>query len=133
MVRATVTAAVRAGLAKAKLRGQIRRRMKGLDPAERAAASAAACALLQRQNCWAKARSVLMFAPLPDELDIWPLAKIGLEQDKVIALPQFDTNKASYCACRIKDLQDDLKPGQFGIREPQLRCARLRLNTLDLV
>jgi len=61
-----------------------------------------------------RAGAILFFAPLPDELDLWPLFEEGLRENRVVALPRFAR-------------------GQFGITEPSRDCRVLALNRLDLV
>jgi 5-formyltetrahydrofolate cyclo-ligase len=118
---------------KTALRQEIRARLKSKTAAERTSASAAACCLLQEQPAWKSAQSILFFAPLPEELDVWPLLSAALSAGKIIALPRFDEDAGHYVACQVRNLADDLKPGQFGIREPGDRCAALIVNRLDLV
>src|SRR5438445_6250205 len=118
---------------KAALRRQIRELLASITKAQRIAASAKTCALLKSQILWKEAESILFFAPLPEELDVWPLLSEALEAGKVAALPFFSAVANSYVACQVKDLARDLKVGQFGIREPADRCEKLPLKRLDLI
>jgi len=103
-------------------------------PAEaRARAAAEARARLAKQRVWQEAKSILFFAPLPGELDVWPLAQMSLEAGKTVSLPRFDAAAGRYAAGRVKDLQRDLRVGRFGIREPAPSCPRAPLNRLDLL
>jgi 5-formyltetrahydrofolate cyclo-ligase len=126
-VQETIRAAKRA------LREQVGARLKGLGGTERAAGSAQARARLAAQPLWQKARSVLFFAPLPEEVDVWPLLTEALAEGKQVALPRFDAERKGYEACAIQDPAVDLQPGHFGIREPSGRCARLADARLDLI
>lgn len=119
--------------AKAVLRREVRQRLKGLDPSHRATAAAQACALLERQESWRSAGSVLFYAATATELNIWPLLNRALAAGKMVALPRFETNSGLYSACQVIDLEQDLTPGQFGIHEPAHRCARIPLNRLDFI
>jgi 5-formyltetrahydrofolate cyclo-ligase len=76
---------------------------------------------------------VLFYAPLPGELDLWPLAADALAGGKTVALPRFVPARRSYIACQVQDLERDLEPGHFGIREPGARCPPILLNGLDLL
>jgi len=100
---------------------------------QRTEGSAAARALLELQEAWIQAKSVLFYAPLPDELDVWALAEKVLLEGKKVSLPRFDPRRNCYTACEIRDLSTDLRPGRFGIREAGERCAELSLNRLDLI
>jgi 5-formyltetrahydrofolate cyclo-ligase len=118
---------------KSTLRQQIRARVKSLTLEQRVAASARACALLEQQPVWQRAQLIFFYAPLPEELDIWPLLHDGLAAGKTIALPRFDPATGRYVACQITDTAKDLSGGQFGIREPAGHCIAVPSNRLDLI
>jgi 5-formyltetrahydrofolate cyclo-ligase len=119
--------------AKQALRDRVSALLKRMGPGERAAASTRARALLAAQAPWKRAQWVLFFAPLPEELDVWPLLTEALSAGKRVALPRFVAETRTYEACPILDPQVDLQVGHFGIREPAGRCARLPSNRLDLI
>jgi 5-formyltetrahydrofolate cyclo-ligase len=118
---------------KTALRAEIRAALKKIPPVERAAASRQACALLEAQPLWRNARSILFYAPLPDELDVWPLLLDAISAGKTTLLPRFDGEQGHYSVCQINDAARDIEAGKFGIREPNARCARISLNRLDLI
>jgi 5-formyltetrahydrofolate cyclo-ligase len=119
--------------AKTELRQQVRSAVRGLAPEHRALASGQARARLQAQRPWQEAGTILFYAPLPDEIDIWPLISIALAADKQVFLPRFDPESNRYTARGLKDPEVDLQPGKYGIREPGPHCAQLSLNRLDFV
>jgi 5-formyltetrahydrofolate cyclo-ligase len=119
--------------AKQSLRSRVGAGLKRLGPGERAAASDKARALLATQALWKTAQSVLFFAPLPEELDVWPLLVEALATGKRVGLPRFVAEDKSYEACQIQDLKSDLRAGHFGIREPASRCPPLPSTRLDLI
>jgi 5-formyltetrahydrofolate cyclo-ligase len=119
--------------AKSVLREQIRARAKSLSPAARANASAELAARLREQNVWRAAKSLLLFAPLPDEPDIWPLLTEALAANKIVALPSFMPGTSIYAARRILDPARDVVIGKFGIREGADVSPEIELNQLDLV
>jgi len=106
---------------------------RGLSGAERAAASARARALLAMQAVWREARAVLFYAPLPDELDLWPLLLEALKGGRQIALPRYLPAAGEYGAALLADPARDLAPGKMGIPEPVSHCPIFPLNRLDLV
>jgi 5-formyltetrahydrofolate cyclo-ligase len=118
--------------AKAALRASLRARLQAVPPADRAAHSASLRARLRGQEPWRTARSVLFYAPLPDEPDVWPLVEEALAAGKTVLLPRFDPATQAYAACRVRNLSRDLAEGKFGIREPAHRCPTAGLNRLDL-
>jgi 5-formyltetrahydrofolate cyclo-ligase len=118
---------------KAALRKEIRAALQKISPAARAAASAQLCARLKEQSFWKNAASVLFFAPLPDEANVWPLLEEMGAGEKVIALPRFDPADQSYAARRVQNPRSEIGIGPFGIREPRAGCAEIVLSRLDLI
>lgn len=118
---------------KASLRRGSRLRLEALPEQWRAEASRQACERLTRQSIWSEAATVLFYAPMGPELDVWPLVAEALANGKQVLLPRFTEASQTYQACRIADLAGDIAPGKFGIRESASHCEVLALNRLDLV
>jgi 5-formyltetrahydrofolate cyclo-ligase len=119
--------------AKASLRAQVRDALLQLSAAEREAQSRQAVLLLKQQALYQKAQSILFFAPLADEPDLWPLVIEAQQTGKTIALPRFTPETGLYAACQVRELSTDIQSGRFGIREPAAHCAKLQVNRLDLI
>ena len=117
--------------AKAALRKQIREARQTISPAVRAVESIELCNRLEPQL--QSARTILFFAPLPDEPDVWPLLEKLLPTKKICALPAFDSATQIYSARRVQNLTTDIAAGKFGIREPSAGCPEISLNVLDLI
>jgi len=107
---------------KAALRRQVRAEVERLSPAERALAAARACELLFQQPLWRQARTVLLYAPLPDELDLSPALETALREGKVAALLRYDRARRNYSPFRVSDGRKDLRRGFFGVLEPGPQC-----------
>ena len=120
-------------IAKAVLRNRIRERLIRISSAGRIQAARELCLRLSQQAVWVTAKWVLAFAPLPDEVDIWPLVETALGTGKSVAIPRFSSATRTYTAAIVRDLHTDLRRGEFGIREPCPACAELSLSRLDLV
>jgi len=118
--------------AKAVLRREVRAALVKMSQEQKANASDAARSLLIQQRAWQQARSILFFAPTQNEVNLWPLLKRALQEDRIVALPRFDPQQAVYRACRVQNLKDELTIGKFDIREPLASCAETVLNRLDL-
>lgn len=118
---------------KTALRKEIRAALQKFSPAARNAASAQLCARLKEQAFWQSAASVLFFAPLADEPDVWPLLEETAPGGKIAALPRFEPADQTYVACRIQKPRSEIALGQFGIREPRSDCAEIGLGRLDLI
>jgi len=117
--------------AKTALRKQIRARLDNISPAVRLAESLDLCRRLEPQlQC---AHTILFYAPLPDELDVWLLLEKLLPAKKTCALPAFDSGTQSYSARRVTNLETDIFTGKFGVSEPLSSCVEIPLNRFDLV
>jgi 5-formyltetrahydrofolate cyclo-ligase len=114
------------------LRREMAAALQTMVPAEREAASGQARRLLASRPEWKAARSVLFYAPMTGELDVWPLLEDALAGGKKVGLPRYAAESGTYTACEVRDLETDLKTGHFGIREPASHCASISLK-LDLI
>jgi 5-formyltetrahydrofolate cyclo-ligase len=120
------------GQQKAALRRNARAGLASLSASERVRQSQRICDRLITHPRWLAARSVLLFAPLADEPNVWPLAGAALSAAKQVALPRYVASSGHYEAAQITNA-DDLAVGRFGVREPPADCPTLSLNRLDLV
>ncbi len=148
-------------ISKQEVRQAIRTKLKALSQAEQRQASDSARGLLERQPLWNSASRILFYAPLAEELDVWPLFEDAVRAGKEAYLPRFfadadekplkrfqgrpeaadtplkrgvnDRGGYGYVACAVKDLTKQLKKGRFGIREPIESCPEIALNRLDFV
>ncbi len=116
---------------KAALRAHLHARLEKISDAVRAVESIELCERLKTQM--PSARTILFFAPLPDELDVWPVLEFSLALGVNCALPFFDTEKKTYGAKIIQTLATDIVTGKFGVREPAATCAEIQLNQFDLI
>ena len=116
---------------KVELRQHIRARLEKISPAVRAVESIELCERLKAQI--PSAHTILFFAPLPDELDVWPMLELSLALGTNCALPFFDVEKNIYGAKLLKNLAADIVIGKFGVREPAATCEEIPLNRFDLV
>jgi len=118
---------------KTALRQQIRAVLAAITSEQRAADSARICARLRKQPVWDQARSVLLFAPMAAEPDLWPLLAEALAAGKTAALPRYHPAEKKYVAGRVQNLQSDIVSGAFGIREPGPHCPELPPDQFDLI
>ena len=116
---------------KTELRSHIRARLEKISAAVRAVESIDLCERLKAQI--PSAHTILFFAPLPDELDVWPMLEMSLALGENCALPFFDAENNTYGAKLLKTLATDIVIGKFGVREPAANCAEIPLNRFDLL
>ena len=129
----SLEAAQKARTAKNAVRNEIRARLRCLVGAERTVGSAKARRLLTDQPVWSQAQSVLFYAPLPEEVDVWPLLPEALAAGKLVALPRFVAETKGYEAWQIRHPEADVRVGRYGIREPADGCAHSVIKRLDLI
>jgi len=125
-------------LLKGELRRSIRKRLDRMSDSDQRQHSEKARRLLENQSAWKNAKRILFYAPVPGELDVWPLFEDAVNADKEAFLPRFvaaETQRSAhlYAACAVRNLKRELKAGQFGIREPLDTCPEIPLNRLDFV
>ncbi|MDQ6632426.1 MAG: 5-formyltetrahydrofolate cyclo-ligase [Verrucomicrobiota bacterium] len=118
--------------AKKNLRAELRARLQNISSIQREHFSRQAGALLARQKIWQTAKSILFYAPLPNEINLWPLLSETLAANKIVVLPRFHPEANSYVISQIKNMETDFLPGKFGIHEPKEDCASFPLNQLEL-
>lgn len=116
--------------AKAELRKHMRARLGQVSLAVRMVESLDLCQRLEPQL--QSAHTILFFAPLPDELDVWPLLEKLLKK-KTCALPAFDDGAQYYSARRVTNLETNIFTGKFGVSEPLMELEEIPLNRFDLV
>jgi 5-formyltetrahydrofolate cyclo-ligase len=119
--------------AKAALREEIRARLGERSNYHRLSVSKKCRTLLRQQRVWLRAKSVLFFASLPEEPNLWPLLHEALSTGKVVALPRFASHAQGYGAAEVRDIHRDLAVGKLRILEPVAACPEVALNRLDLV
>jgi 5-formyltetrahydrofolate cyclo-ligase len=117
---------------KQEIRRQIRELWQSQNPAQRILSSQAVCERLLVQAVWKQAQGVLFYAPMAEEVDVWPLIGLALDLGKAVYLPKFDADHQRYRLARVCNLESDLKLGWRGIREPADHCGPCLSNPLDL-
>jgi 5-formyltetrahydrofolate cyclo-ligase len=118
---------------KASLRQLVSARVAALDPQARQSASACLRDALRAAPFWMESRRILLFAPLGDEPDLWPLVAEGIAAGKVVCLPRFEPAARQYAAARVESMDRDIRTGAFGIREPRPEVDPWPLSRLDLI
>lgn len=79
--------------------------------------SRAACEALLTVAEYRDAGVIMLYAPIPQELDVEPVARSAWDRGKTVLAPRVDTQRHCMEVAAIRSL-DDLTPRYFGIREP---------------
>ena len=117
---------------KSALRQQMRAQVSGMSSMEREAKATALVDSIRADARWRDARAVMLFIPLPDEINILPLVDQAMDHKKIVAIPRFNPATATYEAAQLGNLATDLVTGPFNVPEPRSSCAVLQLNRLDV-
>ena len=103
---------------KAGLREKAARLIGALSEDERREKSRAACERLGQAPEVRDARTILLYAPLADELDAWPALHAFRDAGKRIVLPKCRRDGELTCI-EIADFKNDLVRCSFNILEPK--------------
>jgi len=103
---------------KDELRAEIARRIGLLTADERRRKSHAIAATLFATAEWQAARTVMLFAGMPDELDTSPIITGALAEGKRVGLPRCRPGARAMDIVRVTDPAADLAVGAYGIPEP---------------
>lgn len=116
---------------KRKIRAQVRARLASISAAQRMELAQRAVETLVKQAEWKRARVILGFLALPDELDMSTALRAAWESGKKVGLPRYLPEPGVYGAAEYRG--EALSQHTFGIREPGPGAPELPLNRLDLV
>ena len=111
--------------AKARARRRVLAARRALSAADRAAAAASVCRQLAAAPAFARARAVLGFYPLADEIDIRPFLAAVLTAGKILALPRVADSETRamtihrVTAAALQNPGRGLAAGFKGIFEPR--------------
>jgi 5-formyltetrahydrofolate cyclo-ligase len=93
--------------------------LAALPEAEAARRSNRACEQLAALAEFAEARTVMLYVPIPGELDCLAAVRAGWERGKTVLVPRVSPSQAGVMHAIRIDSEDDLEPGSYGIREPR--------------
>jgi len=116
---------------KKQIRAEIQAALAAMRPAEATGASRAACRNVVEQREFADARSVMIFLPMPGEIDARDIARAAWSQGKRVSVPKIRA-PGVMDAVEIASLDTDLSPGTFEILEPNGDKA-IPTGELDLI
>lgn len=118
-------------LAKINRRTEARALIRALSDAERVRQANALTHRIVTSPEWSAAQRILLFVPLPDEIDLKPLLALSLNAGKIVGLPAFDLPSGTYRVREVKNLTQDLVPGRFQVPEPSAQCPPIDITKLD--
>jgi len=103
---------------KARLRREMKVTLTAMSPEAAAAGSAAACASAVSLPEFRHARTVMLYLPIPGEVDTVEVALAAWRQDKTVLVPKVLYEHWRIAAVVCRSMDDGLVPNRHGIREP---------------
>lgn len=73
----------------------------------------------------------MVFAPLPNEINVTPAAMVALESGKRVTVPRIDWNARTLTPALVLDWLGDLMPDRFGTRAPRPDLPTVPLEEID--
>jgi len=104
---------------KPEARAEIKQKIEALSAVERARKSARVVEGVLALPEFKNAGAVMLFVPMPDEVDVAPVISEALKLGKTVLLPKCDAKKREIIVCRVESMYE-LSPGHYGIMEPNV-------------
>ncbi len=105
---------------KSDLRAQMRTRLRAMTDVQRHEASAAACARLTALEPFLSAGVVMLYMPLPLEVDLTPAALACFRMGKVVCVPRVDWKRRDMAPVEVASFDDrSMDLDEHGIRTPR--------------
>ncbi len=105
---------------KSDLRDRMRKLVAELGPEARHDASAAACARLTALEAFRHASVVMLYMPLPTEVDLTPAAIRCFQSGKTVCVPRVDWKGRDMVAVEISSFDDEvMEIASHGLRTPR--------------
>lgn len=120
--------------AKSQLRRSVLRQRRQLTPQQVGSASQAVYEQMRFLKIWQQAENVVVYAPINNEIDTWPLIRSGWEQGMTMLFPRCRENEPGEMDLACVRCTEELQPGFKNISEPQAQlCRPPELFPMDLV
>jgi 5-formyltetrahydrofolate cyclo-ligase len=116
---------------KKQIRAEIKAALEAMDPDRAARESSAAAARLIAEREFSDARSVMIFLPIPGEINALDIARAAWSSGKRVVVPKIRA-PGVMDAIEIHSLDKDLAPGAMDILEP-IANEVLAASELDLI
>jgi len=100
------------------LRTEMKQKLAAMSSELAAEKSHAACSLLTALPEFRDADVVMLYLPIPQEIDPAEVALHAWRQDKTVLAPKVNWDQHHMLAVRISSLSDDIVTGKYGVPEP---------------
>lgn len=109
---------------KMQLRTDYKKKRAAISPDEKSAMDAEIVRRIIGLRSYSYADNLLLYYPLPEEIDVLPLAAQAIADGKAVYFP-ISWEKGIMEFRRVVDLNSEFTLGKFGIKEPSNKCPLL--------
>jgi len=103
---------------KNRLRAEMKERLAEMPPRQRNDKSIAACKLLVSLPEFRRAASMMVYLPMPQEIDCSEAALEAWREGKSVLAPRVDWKGRHLVPVEMRSLEDGIVTGRHGLREP---------------
>lgn len=121
-------------LEKTQLRKVVTHRLKAQSPDIRREKSNLILRKLSELKTFQNAKTIMFYVALDEEVETVPLLKQTIQNGKTVTVPYVNRLSNSLLSVWIKDVEEDLEPGTYGILEPKKTLVPTHVHTqVDVV
>ncbi len=117
---------------KKELRSKLRSVLGGISPEDLRLTSQIAAEALFKEPEYRRAEIMMIYLSLPHEADTTPIVLQAWQDRKKVVAPQVSWESRQMIPVEIRDLNEDVADGQYGIRQP-IRGMPIPIELIDLV
>jgi 5-formyltetrahydrofolate cyclo-ligase len=118
---------------KVELRARYKALLAAQSEEQRIAGSELACGRLLSTPFFASAFCIMVYSPLPEEVDCSLIARECLRTGRTLCVPRIDWDESELIPARVFSWPQDLVAGRKGVREPAEDMPLVSVGTIDLV
>jgi 5-formyltetrahydrofolate cyclo-ligase len=120
-------------LNKRELRAHAQRLRDGFSESDKKKLDAAIIGNFLKWDLYDRAHTIFCYVSFRSEIDTSPIMKHALAHGKTVAVPKVERATKSMSAYIIRNPENELGPGCYGILEPLACCAEADYASIDLV
>ena len=114
------------------LRKDMKAALAAMDPQQAAAKSRSACQRLIALEEFRAARVVMLYLPIPREVDTVPIALRAWQDAKTVVVPKVGWEQRHMIAVRCRSMDEEMVEDRYGLRTPAAG-EPLPVDQIDLI
>ncbi len=114
------------------LRKDMKAALAAMDPEATAAKSRSACKRLIALDEFRAARVVMLYLPIPREVDTVPIALAAWQDAKTVVVPKVGWEQRHMIAVRCRSMDEEMVEDRYGLRTPTAG-EPLPVDQIDLI